>query len=94
MGLFKGVFYLFLLTAAIGFAVYNDQPVSLQYYFGLVSLPLPLFLWAFLAFLIGLLLSWFYAFLAKVGWRSRLRQQKKALADLEQKRLTLKRELR
>ncbi|MDI6756346.1 MAG: LapA family protein [Thermodesulfobacteriota bacterium] len=91
MSLFKGVFYLLLLAAAIGFAIHNDQPVSLKYYFGWVSIPLPLFLWAFLAFFIGLIISGVWAALSKVGLRSRIRMQKKAIAELERKRIAAKR---
>ena len=87
MRIFTGIFYLLLLAAAIGFALHNDQSVSLNYYCGWVSLPLPLFLWAFLFFLGGLLISGVIAFLSKLGLRSRLRQQKKVIADLERKRI-------
>ena len=90
MNILKGIFYLLLLGAAIGFAIHNDHPVSLQYYFGWVSLPLPLFLWAFLFFFVGLMISGMIAFLAKLGLRSRVRQQKKAIAALEQKRQSLR----
>ena len=40
MGVLRGAFFLALLVAAVGFSVLNDQPVSLQYYFGWVSLSL------------------------------------------------------
>jgi uncharacterized integral membrane protein len=90
MNILKGIFYLLFLAAAIGFALHNDHPVALRYYFGWVSLPFPLFLWAFLFFFVGLLISGVIAFLAKLGLRSRLRQQRKAIADLERKRISAK----
>ena len=90
MNILKGMFYLLFLAAAIGFALHNDHPVALRYYFGWVSLPFPLFLWAFLFFFVGLLISGVIAFLAKLGLRSRLRQQRKAIADLERKRISAK----
>jgi uncharacterized integral membrane protein len=90
MGILKGIFYLLLLAAAIGFALHNDQAIALSYYFGWVSLPLPLFLWGFLFFFAGLLVSGVIAFLSKLGLRSRLRQQKKLIADLERRRIAAK----
>jgi uncharacterized integral membrane protein len=90
MNILKGMFYLLFLAAAIGFALHNDHPVALRYYFGWVSLPFPLFLWAFLFFFVGLLISGVIAFLAKLGLRSRLRQQRKAIAELERKRISAK----
>jgi len=90
MNILKGVLYLLLLGAAVGFAIYNDPLVSLHYYFGWVSLPLPLFLWAFLFFLAGLLISGGIAWISKLSLRSRIRRQKKIVAALEQKRQSLK----
>lgn len=90
MNILKGIFYLLFLAAAIGFALHNDHSVALHYYFGWVSLPLPLFLWAFLFFFIGLLISGVIASLSKLGLRSRIRRQKKAIADLERKRISAK----
>jgi len=86
MRIFKWAIFLFLLAAAIGFALQNDQPVSLRYYFGWESLSLPLFLWAFLSFLIGLIISALMSALSKVDLHAQIRQQKKLIAELERKR--------
>jgi uncharacterized integral membrane protein len=90
MNILKGIFYLLLLGVAIGFAIHNDHLVSLHYYFGWESLPLPLFLWAFLFLLVGLLISGGIAFSSKLSLRSRVRRLKKAIAGLEQKRQSLR----
>jgi len=90
MNILKGILYLLLLGAAVGFAIYNDHLVSLHYYFGWVSLPLPLFLWAFLFFLAGLLISGGIAWISKLSLHARIRRQKKVVATLEQKRQSLK----
>jgi len=92
MGLIRGVVFFLLLLAGIGFAILNDQPISLKYYFEWVSPPLPLFLWAFLFLLLGLVLSSIGAFISKLGLYSRIRQQKKTIAELEQRRNHLKEE--
>ncbi len=92
MGLIRGTIFFLLLIAGIGFAILNDQSISLKYYFGWVSPPLPLFLWAFLFLLAGLILSGIWAFFSKLGLYSRIRQRKKAIAELEQQRNRLKEE--
>ena len=90
MGVLRGAFFLALLAAAVGFSVLNDQPVSLQYYFGWVSLPLPLFLWVFASFLVGLVLSGLIASFTKIGLKSRILRCKKTITELERKRNALR----
>ncbi len=90
MTILRGLFFLLLTVGAIGFALHNDQAVALQYYFGWISIPLPLFLWAFLVFFIGLVVAGAIASLSKIGLKARIRHQQKLLAELEQERKTLK----
>lgn len=87
MSLIKGIFFLCLLSLAIGFALYNDELISLQYYFGWQSIPLPLFLWAFLALIIGLVVSGIYAFITKINLHARVRQLRRNVAEMEKKRI-------
>ena len=86
MRIFKWAIFLFILAAAIGFALQNDPPISLRYYFGWESVPLPLFLWAFFSFFVGLILSGFMSAFSKINLHSRIRLQKKVIAELERKR--------
>ena len=90
MGFIRGAIFFLILLAGIGFAIQNDQAISLRYYFGWESPPLPLFLWAFLFLLLGLILSGVWAFVSRWSLRSRIRQGKKTLAWLEQERDRLK----
>jgi uncharacterized integral membrane protein len=90
MSIWKWVLFLFFLAAAISFAIQNDQPVSLRYYFGWESLRLPLYLWAFLSFFIGLIISGLISSLSKIRLHAQIRQQKKAVVELEKKRNALK----
>lgn len=92
MGLIRGIFFFLLLLAGIGFAILNDQSISLKYYFGWASPPLPLFLWAFLFLLLGLIISGVWSFLSKMRLNSRIRQRKRAITELEQKQSQLKEE--
>jgi uncharacterized integral membrane protein len=86
MRIFKWAIFLFVLAAGIGFALQNDRPVSLRYYFGWESISLPLFLWAFLSFLIGLIISGLISAFSNINLHSRIRLQKKRIAELERSR--------
>jgi uncharacterized integral membrane protein len=90
MSILKWTFLLLILSAAISFAIQNDPLVSLKYYFGWESLPLPLYLWEFLSFFIGLILSGLMTSLSKISLLSQIRQQKKAIDELERKRNALR----
>lgn len=79
------VLILLVLAAAVGFAIQNDQPVSLKYYFGWESISIPLFLWAFFSIFIGLILSGLLGSLSKMNLHSQIRQQKKRIAELEKR---------
>lgn len=86
MGLIRGILFFILLIVGIGFAIQNDQPVSLKYYFGLVTPALPLFLWAFLFVLVGLILSAVWAFISRIGLHSRIRLHRRSIEELERER--------
>jgi uncharacterized integral membrane protein len=86
MGLIRGIVFFILLIVGIGFAMQNDQPVSLKYYFGLVTPPLPLFLWAFLFVLLGLILAAVWAFISRIGLHSRIRLHRRSIEELERER--------
>ena len=86
MGVARAIIFFSLLVLGIGFAILNDGPVSLKYYFGLETHPLPLFLWALLFLLLGLILSGLWSFFSKIGLHSRIRHSQRAIADLERER--------
>jgi len=90
MKILKAALLLLLLAAGIGFALYNTQPVALRYYFDWVSVPLPLFLWAFIFFFVGLVIAGLVASVTKLGLHSRIRQGKRMITELERQRPSLK----
>ena len=92
MRIFKRAIFLSILAAAIAFALQNDQPVPLRYYFGWETIPLPLFLWTFLSLFIGLIIAGLMSALSKINLHSQIRQQKKVIAELERKRDALRTE--
>jgi len=85
MGILRGVIFFVLLALGVVFAIQNDQPVSIRYYFNWISPPLPLFLWVFAALLVGIIFSGAMAYLSKFGLYARIRQHRKSIADLEAK---------
>ncbi len=87
MNVLRGILLILILAAAVGFAIYNAQPVALKYYFGWVSVPLPLFLWAFFALFLGLVIAGLMGFWSKLTLRGRIRQRKKELARMEEGRV-------
>jgi uncharacterized integral membrane protein len=93
MGLIRGIVFFLLLIFGIGFAIQNDQPVSLKYYFDLVTPPLPLFLWAFLFVLLGLILSALWAVASRIGLYSRTRLDRRTIEELERERDRLREDL-
>ena len=94
MGLVRGIVFFLLLLVGIGFAIQNELPISLKYYFGWATPPLPLFLWAFLFLFLGLLLSAAWAFLTKIAVHSRIRLSRRSIAELERERDRLRGEKR
>jgi uncharacterized integral membrane protein len=92
MGLVQGIVFFLLLLAGIGFAIQNEQAVSLKYYFGWATVPLPLFLWVFLFLLLGLVLSAGWAFFSKIGLHSQIRLRRRSVAELERERDRLREE--
>jgi uncharacterized integral membrane protein len=89
MALARGIIFFLLLVLGIGFAIQNDGPVSLKYYFGLETPPLPLFLWALLFLLLGLILSGLWAFFSKIGLHSQIRHSQRVVSELERERNNL-----
>ncbi|HSR10684.1 MAG TPA: lipopolysaccharide assembly protein LapA domain-containing protein, partial [Thermodesulfobacteriota bacterium] len=83
MGLLRGTIFFLLLFAGIGFAILNEQAASIKYHFGLVSPPLPVFLWAFIFLLIGLIVSAIWASFSKLLLLSGIRQKRRMVEDLE-----------
>jgi uncharacterized integral membrane protein len=90
MAILKGIIFILILAASIGFAVHNDQGVSLKYYFGVESLPLPLFIWVFLFFSVGLILSGIVALFSRIAMQAKIRQLKRSIVELEKKRNELR----
>lgn len=86
MSLLQGMLLILLLAGAIGFALYNEQAVALRFPFGWTAGPLPLFLWAFLAFALGLVLSGVRGLWAGMRLKSRARRLKKRVEELAGRR--------
>jgi uncharacterized integral membrane protein len=53
----KPIFFTLLFIFGITFAVENTEPISLRYYFGLESVPIPVFLLVLFSILLGVLMT-------------------------------------
>jgi uncharacterized integral membrane protein len=53
----KAIFLTLLFIFGITFAVENTEPVVLRYYFGLESVPIPVFLLVLFSILVGILMT-------------------------------------
>ena len=81
----KAISLTLLFIFGITFAVENTQPVVLRYYFGLESIPIPVFLLVLLSILVGVVMAGM-AYLVDVWWL------KKALRDKERQIRSLQKE--
>ena len=89
----KIVVFLVLLIAVVTFVVKNMSSVDLYYYnykFQLESIRVPLLVVILTAFASGLLISWFFGFVAKMQLKSRVRRQTKTIQDMNEEMQKLK----
>jgi len=81
----KAIFFTLLFIFGITFAVENTEPVSLRYYFGLESVPIPVFLLVLFSILFGVLMT-------GTGFLIDLWILKKALREKEKELRALRKE--
>jgi uncharacterized integral membrane protein len=81
----KAIFLTFLFIFGITFAVENTEPVILRYYFGLESVPIPVFLLVLFSILVGVLMT-------GLGFLVDVWMLKRALRDKEKEVRSLRKE--
>jgi uncharacterized integral membrane protein len=79
-----------LLVLAATFAVENGEDVTLRYYFGLQSHPIPLFLLILLSVVLGILIALAFLIRDHLNLRREIRQRDSALRSLSVELQTLK----
>ncbi|HWP59071.1 MAG TPA: LapA family protein [Candidatus Acidoferrales bacterium] len=81
----KAIFLTLLFILGITFAVENTEPVVLRYYFGLESVPIPVFLLVLFSILVGVLMT-------GLGFLIDVWLLKKAVRDKERELRSLRKE--
>ncbi|MBW2057039.1 MAG: LapA family protein [Deltaproteobacteria bacterium] len=80
----KALLLIALLFLAITFGIQNSEAVVLRYYFGLASVPVPLYLVIYVAIILGILGGLAIDLYSRITLRSRLKKLEKANASLRQ----------
>jgi uncharacterized integral membrane protein len=88
----KAVLLIALLFAAITFGIQNAESVTLRYYFGLASVPVPLYLVIYGSIILGILAGMAIDIYSRVTLRRRLKNLEKAKASLQDELAKIKRE--
>lgn len=83
LAIVKFVAFLLVLAVVASFAVKNGQEVTLHYYFGLDSVPLPLFLILFGSMVLGALLSLLFAVGEQLRLRFSIRSMERKMRRME-----------
>lgn len=80
----KALLLIALLFLAITFGIQNSQSVTLRYYFGLASIPLPLYLVIYVAIILGILAGLAIDVYSRITLKGRLRKLEKTNASLRE----------
>jgi uncharacterized integral membrane protein len=80
----KALLLIALLFLAITFGIQNSGSMTLRYYFGLASIPLPLYLVLYVAVILGVVAGLLLDVYARVTLRGRLRKLEKTNASLRE----------
>ena len=80
----KALLLIFLLFLAVTFGTQNSEPVVLRYYFGLTSIPLPLYLVIYAAIILGIIAGMAMSLYYRVTLKRGLKKLEKANASLRE----------
>ncbi len=89
----KALLLIALLFLAITFGTQNSESVILRYYFGVASIPLPLYLIIYLAIILGIVGGMAVDVYARLGLRRKVKQLGKANTSLREELDQLKGEV-
>ena len=82
---FKAILLLIVLVALVTFGIQNNDTMKLHYYFGLSSMPIPVYAVAYASILLGLFIGMLIGINTRFGQRKKLQQLQKENRVLKDK---------
>lgn len=87
---FKAVLLLIVLVALVTFGIQNNETLKLHYYFGMSSMPLPIYGILYASILLGIFIGMLIGVSTRFGQRQKIKALEKENRDLESKVLEQK----
>jgi len=82
---FKAILLLIVLVALVTFGIQNNETLKLHYYFGLSSMPIPVYGIVYASILIGIFIGMLVGISSRLGQRKRIKQLQKENRGLKDK---------
>ena len=82
---FKAIVLLIVLVALVTFGIQNNETLKLHYYFGLSSMPIPVYGIVYASILIGIFIGMLVGISTRLGQRQRIKQLQKENRGLKDK---------
>ena len=82
---FKAIVLLIVLVALVTFGIQNNETLKLHYYFGMHSMPLPVYGIVYASILIGILIGMLVGISTRFGQRKRIKVLEKENRNLQSK---------
>jgi uncharacterized integral membrane protein len=82
---FKAILLLIVLVALVTFGIQNNETLKLNYYFGLSSMPMPVYGIVYASILIGIFVGMLVGISTRLGQRKKIKQLQKENRGLKDK---------
>lgn len=82
---FKAILLLIVLVALVTFGIQNNETLKLHYYFGLSSMPIPIYGIVYASILVGIFIGMLVGISSRFSQRMRIRQLQKENRNLKEK---------
>ena len=82
---FKALLLLIVLVALVTFGIQNNETLKLHYYFGLSSMPIPIYGIVYASILIGIFIGMLVGISTRLGQRKTIKQLQKENRGLKDK---------
>ena len=82
---FKAIVLLIVLVALVTFGIQNNETLKLHYYFGMHSMPLPVYGVVYASILIGIFIGMLIGISTRLGQRKRIKTLEKENRNLKSK---------